>query len=138
MKNSTDKSLNDGQDSGISMQTSSIAGSEVFNSPNEPEGVLVDDKKTGDNPKKIQKGGNLTALFAAAATGEVPGAAQQVDFLKTTITELVRKIIFREGGNKHHGSLNATDSNSGKKWRGDYNSLSQTELEDKCDEYWKP
>ena len=35
-------------------------------------------------------------------------------------------------------SLSATDSNSEKKWRGFYNSLSQTELQDEWDEYWKP
>ena len=34
-------------------------------------------------------------------------------------------------------SLNATDVNSEKKWRGFYNSLSQTELKDEWDEYWK-
>ncbi len=34
-------------------------------------------------------------------------------------------------------SLSATDSNSEKKWRGFYNSLSQTELQDEWDEYWK-
>ena len=34
-------------------------------------------------------------------------------------------------------SLNATDANSEKKWRGFYNSLSQTELKDEWDEYWK-
>ena len=34
-------------------------------------------------------------------------------------------------------SLNATDANSEKKWRGVYNSLSQTELKDEWDEYWK-
>ncbi len=33
-------------------------------------------------------------------------------------------------------SLNAKDANSEKKWRGFYNSLSQTELEDEWDEYW--
>ena len=35
-------------------------------------------------------------------------------------------------------SLSATDANSEKKWRGFYNSLSQTELQDEGDEYWKP
>ena len=35
-------------------------------------------------------------------------------------------------------SFNATDANSEKKWRGFYNSLSQTELQDEWDEYWKP
>ena len=35
-------------------------------------------------------------------------------------------------------SLNAIDANSEKKWRGFYNSLSQTELKDEWDEYWKP
>ena len=34
-------------------------------------------------------------------------------------------------------SLSATDANSEKKWRGFYNSLSQTELQDEWDEYWK-
>ena len=34
-------------------------------------------------------------------------------------------------------SLNATDTNSEKKWRGFYNSLSQTELQDEWVEYWK-
>ena len=34
-------------------------------------------------------------------------------------------------------SLNATDVNSEKKWRGFYNSLSQTELKDEWDDYWK-
>ena len=35
-------------------------------------------------------------------------------------------------------SLSATDANSEKKWRGFYNSSSQTELHDERDEYWKP
>ena len=34
-------------------------------------------------------------------------------------------------------SLSSTDANSEKKWRGFYNSLSQTELKDEWDEYWK-
>ena len=34
-------------------------------------------------------------------------------------------------------SLSATDANLEKKWRGFYNSLSQTELQDEWDEYWK-
>ena len=34
-------------------------------------------------------------------------------------------------------SLSATDVNSEKKWRGFYNSLSQTELQSEWDEYWK-
>jgi hypothetical protein len=34
-------------------------------------------------------------------------------------------------------SLVATDLNSEKKWRGFYNSLSSTELQDEWDEYWK-
>jgi len=34
-------------------------------------------------------------------------------------------------------SLSATDANSEKKWRGFYNSLSQSELQDEWDEYWK-
>ena len=35
-------------------------------------------------------------------------------------------------------SLSAIDANSEKKWRGFYNSLSQTDLQDEWDEYWKP
>ena len=35
-------------------------------------------------------------------------------------------------------SLSGTDANSEKKWRGFYNSLSETELQDEWDEYWKP
>ena len=34
-------------------------------------------------------------------------------------------------------SLNPTDANSEKKWRGFFNSLSQAELKDEWDEYWK-
>ena len=34
-------------------------------------------------------------------------------------------------------SLVATDSNSEKKWRGFYNSLSRDELKDEWDECWK-
>ena len=34
-------------------------------------------------------------------------------------------------------SFSATDANSEKKWRGFYNSLSQTELQSEWDEYWK-
>ena len=34
-------------------------------------------------------------------------------------------------------SLVATDANSEKKWKGFYNSLSNTELQDEWDEYWK-
>jgi len=34
-------------------------------------------------------------------------------------------------------TLSATDANSEKKWRGFYNSLSKTELEEEWDEYWK-
>ena len=34
-------------------------------------------------------------------------------------------------------SLSATDANSEKKWRGFYNSLSQTELKNEWDEHWK-
>ena len=34
-------------------------------------------------------------------------------------------------------SLSSTDANSEKKWRGFYNSLSKTELEEEWDEYWK-
>ena len=33
-------------------------------------------------------------------------------------------------------SLSATDANSEKKWRGFYNSLSQTELKNEWDEHW--
>ena len=33
-------------------------------------------------------------------------------------------------------SLSATDANSEKKWRGFYNSLSQTALQVECCEYW--
>ena len=33
-------------------------------------------------------------------------------------------------------SLNATDANAEKKWRGFYNSLSQTELKNEWDAYW--
>ena len=33
-------------------------------------------------------------------------------------------------------SLSATDANSEKKWKGFYNSLSNTELKDEWDEYW--
>ena len=35
-------------------------------------------------------------------------------------------------------SLSVTAPNSEKKWRGFYNSLSQTELQGEWDEYWKP
>jgi len=34
-------------------------------------------------------------------------------------------------------SLNATDANSEKKWRGFYNSLSRNELQSEWDEHWK-
>ena len=34
-------------------------------------------------------------------------------------------------------SLSATDANSEKKWRGFYNSVTQTELQVEWDEYWK-
>jgi len=34
-------------------------------------------------------------------------------------------------------SLSATDANSEKKWKGFYNSLSMTELQEEWDEYWK-
>ena len=34
-------------------------------------------------------------------------------------------------------SLSATDANSEKKWRGFYNSLSNSELQEEWDEYWK-
>ena len=35
-------------------------------------------------------------------------------------------------------SLSATDANSEKKWRGFYNSLSISELQEEWNEYWKP
>ena len=35
-------------------------------------------------------------------------------------------------------SLSATDANPEKQWRDFDNSLSQTELQDEWDEYWKP
>ncbi len=35
-------------------------------------------------------------------------------------------------------SFSATDANSEKKWRGFYNSLSQNQLQDEWDDYWKP
>ena len=34
-------------------------------------------------------------------------------------------------------SLSATDANSEKKWRGFYNSLSQSELKNEWDEHWQ-
>ena len=34
-------------------------------------------------------------------------------------------------------SLNATDANSEKKWKGFYNSLSMNELQEEWDEYWR-
>tara|TARA_Y100001968_G_C18692480_1_gene407528 strand:- start:255 stop:425 length:171 start_codon:yes stop_codon:yes gene_type:complete len=34
-------------------------------------------------------------------------------------------------------SLSATDVNSAKKWKGFYNSLSLTELQEECHDYWK-
>tara|TARA_B100000945_G_scaffold40667_1_gene27324 strand:+ start:315 stop:485 length:171 start_codon:yes stop_codon:yes gene_type:complete len=34
-------------------------------------------------------------------------------------------------------SLNATDSNSSKKWRGFYNSLSERELHGEWDKFWE-
>ena len=34
-------------------------------------------------------------------------------------------------------SLSATDANSEKKWRGFYNSLSISELQEEWNEYWK-
>ena len=34
-------------------------------------------------------------------------------------------------------SLSATDANAEKKWRGFYNSLSQSELQGEWDEHWK-
>ena len=55
-------------------------------------------------------------------------------------------MIFRTDGGKPFNqeqaidllvSLVATDANSEKKWRGFYNSLSITELQDDWDEYWK-
>ena len=55
-------------------------------------------------------------------------------------------MIFKSNKEKHFSkeeaidlmvSLSATDVNSEKKWRGFYNSLSKTELEEEWDEYWK-
>ena len=34
-------------------------------------------------------------------------------------------------------SLSSTDANSEKKWRGFYNSLSQSELQGEWEEYWR-
>ncbi len=34
-------------------------------------------------------------------------------------------------------SLSATDANSEKKWKGFYNSLSLTKLQEEWDDYWK-
>ena len=60
---------------------------------------------------------------------------------------IMYKMIFESNKGKSFGkeqaidlmvSLSATDANSEKKWRGFYNSLSQTELQDEWDEYWKP
>ena len=34
-------------------------------------------------------------------------------------------------------SLNATDANSEKKWKGFFNSLSMTELQDEWNDYWR-
>ena len=56
------------------------------------------------------------------------------------------KMIFKSNKEKYFSkieaidlmvSLSATDANSEKKWRGFYNSLSKTELEEEWDEYWK-
>ena len=56
------------------------------------------------------------------------------------------KMIFKSNKEKYFSkieaidlmvSLSATDANSEKKWRGFYNSLSKTELEEQWDEYWK-
>ena len=56
------------------------------------------------------------------------------------------KMIFKSNKEKYFSkieaidlmvSLSANDANSEKKWRGFYNSLSKTELEEEWDEYWK-
>ena len=63
------------------------------------------------------------------------------------MTMSVLKMIFKSNNGKFFTkeetidlmlSLSVTDANSEKKWRGFYNSLSQTELQDEWDEYWKP
>ena len=46
------------------------------------------------------------------------------------------KLFKKEGAIDLMVSLSATDANSEKKWRGFYNSLSQTELQCEWDEYW--
>ena len=60
--------------------------------------------------------------------------------------EQEKKLIFHSNDGKPFNqdqaidllvSLVATDANSEKKWRGFYNSLSSTELQDEWDEYWK-
>ena len=48
-----------------------------------------------------------------------------------------REILHKRGSNRSNGVMSATDANSEKKWRGFYNSLSQTELQDEWDEYWR-
>ena len=56
----------------------------------------------------------------------------------------IEKVIFKSDDGKSFKqkqaidllvSLVTTDANSGKKWRGFYNSLSSTELQDEWDEY---
>ena len=58
----------------------------------------------------------------------------------------IEKVIFQSDDGKSFNqeqaidllvSLVATDANSEKKWRGFYNSLSSTELQDEWDEYWE-
>ena len=48
-----------------------------------------------------------------------------------------RQILSKEEAIDLMVSLSATDANGEKKWRGFYNSLSQTELQGEWDEYWK-
>ena len=57
-----------------------------------------------------------------------------------------KKLIFQSDDGKSFNqeqaidllvSLVATDSNSEKKWRGFYNSLSSAELQDEWDEHWE-
>ena len=69
-----------------------------------------------------------------------------LEFLGICFDEMNWEIIFKLNKGKSFAeeeainmmvSLNATDANSEKKWRGFYNSLSQTDLQGECDEYWK-
>ena len=46
------------------------------------------------------------------------------------------KFFFKEEAIDLMVSLSTTDANSEKKWRGFYNSLSQTELQGEWDEQW--